>query len=55
MSPPFIAVIRAAIAVQVATLELADEDMLGQIALPALERCVAELVSAAKALRKYVK
>ena len=45
-------VLRSAVAIQVALYELLDEDVSGVMALPALEKCVAELNARFKTLKK---
>lgn len=54
MKEIFAEVIRAAIAVQMATLELHDESLSATMAGPALDFCVKELVAAVKRLRKQI-
>ena len=48
----FIDVLRATTAVQVAVFELAGESVHENMALPALEKCVAALNAAVKRLKK---
>jgi hypothetical protein len=54
MKPEFDAVIRACVAVQVATYELHEEDVATNRALPDLETCVKELGLRVKALKKAI-
>ena len=48
----FYTAIRAAVAVQVAILEVHDEPQSDNIAIPAMETCLAELARAVKAIKK---
>jgi hypothetical protein len=55
MRHEFTDVLRASTALQVAVFELGDESVHDNIAMPALEKCLAELNAAVKRLKKAIR
>lgn len=55
MNRAFLDVLRAATALQIAVYELHDEDQQGNIAEPAMDKCLIELNTAVKRLKKAIR